>query len=72
MVIPNFDRVFYGLDGLSRNLAQMCHSLREYLRNPFAGLPENQEKHAFFDPLFQKVGQNKDFSTKLFAICIDL
>jgi hypothetical protein len=29
-------------------------------------LPENQEKHASFDPLFQKVGQNKDFLTKSF------
>jgi hypothetical protein len=35
-------------------------------------LPENQEKLAFFDPLFQKVGQNRDFFAKFLVICIDL
>jgi hypothetical protein len=44
----------------------------DFGENPSAELPENQEKHAFFDPLFQKVGQNKDFSTIFSAIYTDL
>jgi hypothetical protein len=48
------------------------HNWLDFGKNLSAGLPENQEKHAFFDPLFQKVGQNKDFSTIFSAIYIDL
>ena len=49
-----------------------CDGGSKFERNPSAGLPENQEKHVFFNPLFQKVGQNKDFSTIFSAVCIDL
>jgi hypothetical protein len=54
-------------------MATMKFCLRIFLKNQSAGLPENQEKHAFFKHAhFQKVSQNKDFSTKFLAICIDL